>query len=218
MRKLLSFSLYVFIAFISNILIGCNNSTPYSEIPEKSYEEFYEDLKNTTIEMEVVIKDKRATFLYTNDDSYFVSTIKYENAQEYGFIYENETNILYSLDKGKVSSEITDDLSKEQIKKIFESANYFFYLRLDIKKFIFQETVTIANRECNKYRYEDTQTNTIYNIYLDHETSLCLKLVMSKNENIELFFETKKYINEPQISNYQSMVYSYKEQNSQKDK
>ena len=87
MRKLLSFSLYVFIAFISNILIGCNNSTPYSEIPEKSYEEFYEDLKNTTIEMEVVIKDKRATFLYTNDDSYFISTIKYENAQEYGFIY-----------------------------------------------------------------------------------------------------------------------------------
>ena len=33
---------------------------------DKIGEEFYEDLKNTAIEMEVIIKDKRAIFLQTH--------------------------------------------------------------------------------------------------------------------------------------------------------
>ena len=63
MRKLLYASLYSLLVMISSILTGCNQPFKDNGIPNKTYEDFYEDLKNTSIEMEVIVKDKRAIFL-----------------------------------------------------------------------------------------------------------------------------------------------------------
>ena len=209
MRKILYTSLYAFLIMVSSILFGCNEPFNDTLIPEKSYEDFYEDLKNTAIEMEVIIKDKRAIFYYTNDDNYFINTIKYENAQEFGFICDLKNNTLYTVDKGQITGEITSLIAESQIKSIFQSANYFFYLKLDKNKLVYQETTTLLNRECDKYRYEDTNKNLVYTIYLDKQTSLCLKCVCSNEDVTELFFETKKFEFNPNIQNYILLVNSY---------
>ena len=209
MRKILYTSLYAFLIMVSSILFGCNEPFNDTLIPEKSYEDFYEDLKNTAIEMEVIIKDKRAIFYYTNDDDYFITTIKYENAQEFGFICDLKNNTLYTVDKGQITGEITSLIAESQITSIFKSANYFFYLKLDKNKLVYQETTTLLNRECNKYRYEDTNKNLVYTIYLDKQTSLCLKCVCSNEDVTELFFETKKFEFNPNIQNYILLVNSY---------
>jgi len=221
MRKLFSLSLYIIMGFFLNMLLGCNepNDSPTNSIPDKTYEEFYNDLGNTTIEMEVVIKDKRATFFYSNDQEFFVSSIKYENAQEFGFVYNKLDNILYTIDKGQITKQVTSSMAQVQITNIFKTANYLFHLKLNKDKFVFQETVTIADRECSKFRYEDTSKNQVYNIYLDNETSLCLKCVCSNiNTNTtEFFFETKKYTQEPNVTNYKDLIFSYTNNNDNKN-
>lgn len=209
MRKLLYASLYSLLVMISSILAGCNQPFKDNGIPNKTYEDFYEDLKNTAIEMEVIVKDKRAIFFYTNDENYFITTIKYENAQEFGFIYDLHNNILYTVDKGQITAEFTSLVAESQITSIFQSANYFFYLKFDTNKLVFQEKTTIINRECNKYRYEDTDKNLVYNIYIDTQTSLCLKCVCSNNDVTEAFFETKKFESSPNIENYTSLITQY---------
>lgn len=211
MRKLLNLSLYVILSLFSNLLLGCNepNNETGNDIPDKTYEEFYNELGNTTIEMEVVLNDKRATFFYINDEEYFVSTIKYENAQEFGFVFNKQESILYTIDKGQVTQSVSSSIAKNKLATIFKSANYLFYLKLNKNKFVFQETVTIANRECGKYRYEDSSKKLIYNIFIDNETSLCLKCVCSKNDTVEMFFETKKFLQETNVENYKLLVYTY---------
>ena len=217
MRKLLNLSLYVILGLLSNLLLGCNepNNESGNNIPDKTYEEFYNELGDTTIEMEVVLNDKRATFFYSNDEEYFVSTIKYENAQEFGFVFNKQDNILYTIDKGEVTQSVSSSIAKNKLATIFKSANYLFYLKLNKNKFVFQETVTIANRECSKYRYEEPSKNLVYNIFIDKETSLCLKCVCSKNDTVEMFFETKKFLQETNVQNYKILVYTYNE--SKKD-
>ena len=138
MRKILYTSLYAFLVMVSSILFGCNEPFNDTLIPEKSYEDFYEDLKNTAIEMEVIIKDKRAIFYYTNDDDYFITTIKYENAQEFGFICDLKNNTLYTVDKGQITGEITSLIAESQIKSIFQSANYYIH---DLKGLLFLDTL-----------------------------------------------------------------------------
>ena len=129
MRKLLNLSLYVILGLLSNLLLGCNepNNESGNNIPDKTYEEFYNELGDTTIEMEVVLNDKRATFFYSNDEEYFVSTIKYENAQEFGFVFNKQDNILYTIDKGEVTQSVSSSIAKNKLATIFKSANYLFY-------------------------------------------------------------------------------------------
>lgn len=209
MRKFICMSLYTFLVMISNILVGCNSPFEDKSIPNKTYEDFYDDLINTTIEMEVVIKEKRAIFNYTNNENYFITTIRYENGQEFGFIYERENQILYTMDKGQITNDFSSIIAESQVNQIFQSANYFFYLRLDKEKMDFVESTTLLNRECNKYRYEDADKNLVYNIYIDKETSLCLKCVCSNGDVIDLFFETKKFENVSSTKNYESLIANY---------
>ena len=125
-----------------NILVGCSSPFKDNSIPNKTYEDFYDDLINTTIEMEVVIKEKRAIFNYTNNENYFVTTIRYENGQEFGFIYERQNKILYTMDKGQITNDFSSIIAESQVNQIFQSANYFFYLRLDKEKMDLTEKET----------------------------------------------------------------------------
>ena len=124
MRKLLNLSLYVVLSLFFNLLLGCNepNNESGNNIPDKTYEEFYNDLGDTTIEMEVVLNNKRATFFYSNDDEFFISTIRYENSQEFGFVFNKLENILYTIDKGQITQEVSSSIAKNKLNSIFKSA------------------------------------------------------------------------------------------------
>lgn len=210
MKKLLHLSLCALVSVISNMLVGCSepNNNDFT-IPDKTYEDFYKDLEDTTIEMEVIIKDKRTMFYYSSNEEYFVTTWKYENGQEFGFIYDNMNKTLYTLDKGKITLDVSASIAEKQIENIFKSANFLFYLKLDKSKFEFVEQVEIANRICNKFRYNDKSNDVVYNIYIDTESSLCFKCVRSKNNSTELFFEIKKFDNNTNIESFKSLINIY---------
>ena len=98
MRRLLFFSYEFIIIFFSSFLFGCETSTSFMDFQPKSYDEYYNFLENTTIQIEMVVNNKRAVCTYTNDGTIYVYTIKYQHSNEYGYIYNTLSNELFCLE------------------------------------------------------------------------------------------------------------------------
>lgn len=220
MRKLLSVSLYALLVLVSNIITGCSKQLVDLKYEEKTYEELYDELKNTTVELEVVIEGKRNIFFYSNNDNLYIYTIKYENGPEMGYIYDNESKRVYSLERNELSLKYSDIEAEEHIEKLFKTSSFLIYLNLDKDKFEYIETTTIINRECFKYRYETNSKKgtEVYHFFIDKETSLCLKCVYHINDEVKLYFETKRFSPSSEIDIYKNLVDSFVKEESKPKK
>lgn len=220
MRKLLSFSLYALLMLVSNIITGCTKETVDLKFEEKTYEELYEELKNKTVELEVVIEGKRNMFFFSNNDNIYIYTIRYENGPEMGHIYDNSTKRVYSLERNQLTLKYSGVEAEEHIEKIFNASSLLIYLKLDKTKFEYIETTTITNRECFKYRYENqTKKGTeVFHLFIDKETSLCLKCVYYINDEVKLYFETKKFSPSSEVDIYKNLVDSFMKEESKPKK
>lgn len=220
MRKLLSFSLYALLMLVSNIFTGCTKETVDLKFEEKTYAELYEELKNKTVELEVVIEGKRNMFFFSNNDNIYIYTIRYENGPEMGHIYDNNTKRVYSLERNQLTLKYSGVEAEEHIEKIFNASSLLIYLKLDKTKFEYIETTTITNRECFKYRYENqTKKGTeVFHLFIDKETSLCLKCVYYINDEVKLYFETKKFSPSSEVDIYKNLVDSFMKEESKPKK
>lgn len=220
MRKLLSFSLYALLMLVSNIFTGCTKETVDLKFEEKTYAELYEELKNKTVELEVVIEGKRNMFFFSNNDNIYIYTIRYENGPEMGHIYDNNTKRVYSLERNQLTLKYSGVEAEEHIEKIFNTSSLLIYLKLDKTKFEYIETTTITNRECFKYRYENqTKKGTeVFHLFIDKETSLCLKCVYYINDEVKLYFETKKFSPSSEVDIYKNLVDSFMKEESKPQK
>lgn len=215
MKKLFCLSIYTMFSFVFGILFGCNTQKNTNDLKEKTINEFHEEIKNTKFDMELIIDNYRATCSYANDSQLYVFSIKYENNKEYGYIYDSVNHELYNIDNGYLKLKSDNTLKKnEMIEKLLSSSCLIYYINHDLDKFEFIEQTIIANRDCNKYRYitEHKGKEMVYNIYIDIETQLCLKTVCSHGDNIEFYFEAKKFENNPSLDSYKEMISSIKEE------
>lgn len=208
MRKLLNFSITSFLMFLSCLLWGCQNPKEISGFQAKTTDEYFSNLLNTTMEIELIVNNQRSKCFYSNDSNIFVFTIKYEHSNEYGYIYDNETNDVYCIENQELNYYNTlDDVSIEQL---LNKLNFLFYLKFDTSKFDYIDDymLTICNRKCDHYRFTEiiNGNETVFNIYIDRESSFCLRATCSINDNTIIHFETKKFTNESEVNQYRTMV------------
>lgn len=211
MRKLLNFSITSFLMFISCLLWGCQETKEVSEFKIKTKDEYYTNLLNTTLEIELLINNQRTQCFYSNDSNIFVFTIKYEHSNEYGYIYDNETNDVYCLDNQELSlMSVNNEITMEQLLDKF---NFLFYLKFDTTNFELKNTLSICNRICDHYRFTEVinNTDTVFNVYIDRESGFCLRATCSINDSTIIHFETKKFIYEPSVNQYRTMVTASKD-------
>lgn len=211
MRKLLSFSLNSLFIFISSFIFGCNAPSCDNNFKKKTYDDYYNSLENTTIEMELIVDNNRAMCLYSNDGETYVFTIKYQYSGEYGYIYNTKNNELFCIENQKVTQKKLNIDAENKISELYNTNNILFHLRFDTEKFEYIQTVTVCNKKCDKYRFVDKlyDTEATYNIYIDKETGFCLKAVCVVNGSTKIYFETKRFIKTPSIENYLFMIKEY---------
>lgn len=211
MKKLFCLSIYTIFSFVFGLLFGCNTPNSSNNLKQKTFNEFHSELKDTQFDMELIMNDYRATCTYANDGQLYVFSIKYENKKEYGYIYDSINHKLYNIDNGYLNLKTDNTLKKnETIEKLLSSSCLIYYINHDLEKFEFIEETTVAGRNCNKYRYisEYKGKEMVYNIYIDIETQLCLKTICINEDNVEFYFETKKFEKHPNLSNYRNMIIS----------
>lgn len=211
MQRLLIFSYNFIIIFFSSFLFGCETSTSFMDFQPKSYDEYYNFLENTTIQIEMVVNNKRAVCTYTNDGIIYVYTIKYQHSNEYGYIYDTLTNELFCLEDQIITGKKMRDEAEEAITKLYNSSNILFHLKFDYAKFVYINTVTICNRSCDKFRFIDeiNGEEVTFNVYIDKETGFCLKGVCSSKDTTYIYFETKSFLLKPSIDTYKQIITSY---------
>lgn len=212
MRKLLNFSITSFLMSISCLLYGCQEQKEISKFTPKTVDEYYTNLLNTTMEIDLIINGQRTQCFYSNDSNLFVITIKYEHSNEYGYIYDNETNDIYNIENHEISFvKSTDNVPTE---KLLSKLNILFYLNFDHSKFDYVDdyTLTICNRKCDHYRFTEliNGNETVFNLFIDRESAFCLRATCSVNASTIIHFETKKFIYEPSVNQYRTMVTSSK--------
>ncbi len=215
MRKLLSASLYTLLVLLSNIIPSCNDDKEV-KFEEKTYEELYEELQNTTIELEVLKEGKRNIFYYSNNENIYIFTIKYDNGPEFGYIYDRENQTIYNLERQNVTIQFEGTLATDYFEKIFKASNFLLYLSLDYEKFEYIDTTTIVNRKCYQYRYETKTKNgsEVSNFFIDKETSLCLKYIFSIDGETKLYIETKRFTSGSNIDCYKQLIDAYQKEQS----
>lgn len=212
MRKLLNFSITSFLMFISCLLWGCQEQRDFSGFNPKTAEEYYASLLNTTMEIELIVNNQRTQCFYSNDSNIFVFTIKYEHSNEYGYIYDNENNDIYYIENQQISyMKSADDVS---VDLLLSKLNFLFFLNFDTSKFDYIDDYILVscNRKCNHYRFTEIINNneTVFNIYIDEESAFCLRATCSVNDSTIIHFETKKFVYEPCVNQYRTMVTSSK--------
>ena len=209
MRNFLFLSNYFLIILLS-FLFGCSVPS-YDDFKPKSYDEYYNSLENTTIEMELVVDNRRAICFYTNDSTTYVFTIKYQYSSEFGYIYNTENNELYDIENKKINHKKINVDAENAISKLYNSNNILFHLNFDYTKFEYINTVTVCNRKCNKYRFTDELNGeeATFNVYIDTETGFCLKGVCVVKDSTKIYFEAKKFINESAINEYIDLIKEY---------
>lgn len=215
MQKILILFSNFLLILLSVFAAGCESSS-INDFKKKSYDEYYTSLENTTIEMELVVDNKRAICFYTNDSKTFIFTIKYQYSSEYGYLYNTVNNELYCLENQVITQKKINSDAEEAIWKLYNSNNILFHLQFDYSEFEYIGTVTICNRECNKYRFIDQLNGeeATFNIYIDNETGFCLKGVCVVDDSTKIYFEAKKFIKEANIQPYIDLINKY-EKNTQ---
>lgn len=211
MRRFLSLTLNFIILIVSCFTSGCKTESNQDQIPHKTYQEYYEILLNSTIEMELTINNKKATCFYGNDSNIYVYTIKYQHSTEFGFIYDSNKEILYSFENKNISIRKENILLDEIIENVFKYANFFIYINHDTSGYEYKNTVTVCNRKCDKYRFVDELNGeeATFNVYIDRETTLCLKATCTTESGFNLLFETKKFNYVPSIDYYKTCIDSF---------
>lgn len=217
MRKILSLSINFVILIISCFTSGCSPEVEKQEIPHKTYQEYYDILLNSTLEMELNINNKKATCFYSNDSNTFVYTIRYQHSTEYGFIYDKQSQILYSYENQNIAIEKTDISVDEIMEKVFNHANFLLYLNYDTSGYEYKNTVTVCNRTCDKYRFVDEfkGEEATFNVYIDQETSLCLKTTCTLSNGSTFSFDTKKFNYIPSVDYYKLSIDIFNIKNAQ---
>lgn len=210
MHKILTLLSNSLLIIVSTFIIGCKTPV-YNDFKPKTYDQYYNSLENTTIEMELVVNNKRAMCLYTNDTKTYVFTIKYQYSSEFGYIYNTVNNELYSIENQKIIKKEINVDAENAIAKLYKSNNVLFHLKYDFSKFEYINTVTVCNRECNKYRFIDELNGeeATFNIYIDNETGFCLKGVCVVKDSTKIYFETKKFITQSSINDYIKLIDEY---------
>ena len=99
--------------------------------------------------------------------------------------------------------------------KLYNASNFLFHLKYDFSKFEYINTVTVCNRNCNKYRFKENINGTLatFNVYIDQATGFCLKGVCVIDDETKIYFETKRFISEPNINNYFNAINEYEAKN-----
>lgn len=211
MRRLLFFSYEFIIIFFSSFLFGCETSTSFMDFQPKSYDEYYNFLENTTIQIEMVVNNKRAVCTYTNDGTIYVYTIKYQHSNEYGYIYNTLSNELFCLEDQVITSKKMKDEAEEIITKLYNTSNILFHLKFRYQDFEYINTVTICNRECDKFRFIDELNGeeVTFNVYIDQETGFCMKGVCITKDTTLIYFEAKRFICESSTESYKEIILKY---------
>lgn len=211
MRRILTLSFNALLIIVSLLFPGCDSNESIYNFQPKTYNEYYNALENTTIQIELVVNNKRAVCYYSNDSTTFVYTIKYQHSNEYGYIYNTKTNELYCMEDQKITKKELNDDAEETISKLYNASNFLFHLKYDFSKFEYINTVTVCNRNCNKYRFKENINGTLatFNVYIDQATGFCLKGVCVIDDETKIYFETKRFISEPNINNYFNAINEY---------
>ena len=217
MRRLLLLTYNALFIILLSFLNGCKSASYIDEFKPKSYDHYYNSLENTTIQIELIIDNRRAICLYSNDSDYYVYTIKHQYSNEYGYIYNTKTNELYCIENQTIVSKQLNKDAEDTITHIFDSLNILFHLNYDFSTFEYINTVKVCNRPCDKYRFVDKINNqsATFNVYIDQETGFCLKGVCVINNETTIYFETKRFINEPSIQCYLEQLNNYNKKNTQ---
>lgn len=208
MRRFLILSLNFIVLIVSCFTTGCKNTERKDEIPHKTYQEYHDILLNSTLEMELTINNRRASCFYSNNSNIYVYTIKYQHSTEYGFVYDKTNEILYSYENKNISISKTDISLDEIIENMFKKANFLLYLNHDTSGYEYKNTVTVCNRKCDKYRFVDEidGEEATFNVYIDKETTLCLKATCILNNNSTFSFETKDFNYSPSVGYYKTLI------------
>ena len=214
MRRFLSLTLNFIILFVSCFTSGCKAENNQEQIPHKTYQEYHNILLNSTIEMELTVNNKKATCFYGNDSNIYVYTIKYQHSTEFGYIYDSEKEILYGFENKKIYIKKENISLDEIIEEMFKYANFLLYINHDTSGYEYKNTVTVCNRKCDKYRFIDELNGeeATFNVYIDKETTLCLKATCTTESGFNLLFETKKFNYVPAVDYYKANIdYFYNE-------
>ena len=101
--------------------------------------------------------------------------------------------------------------AEQEITDLYNNSNVLFHLKFDYSQFEYINSVTVCNRECDKYRFVDeiNGEEATYNVYIDKETGLCLKGVCIINDSTMMYFETKNFVKEPSTGNYKQNLSSF---------
>lgn len=216
MKKLLVLTYNTIIFLLLSLLVGCKSPANPNEFKQHSYDDYYNALENTTIQIELIIDNKRAICYYTNNAEFYIYTIKYQYSNEYGYIYNTKTNELYYLENQRITSKIYKDEAEELITYLYNNANILFHLQYDYKTFEYVNTVTVCNRICDKYRFTKkiNGQKATFNIYIDKITGFCLKGICVVDEATAFYFEAKRFLYEPSVNNYIREVNAYNLKNT----
>lgn len=204
MYKYLILSYNAILLFLLTFITGCGAVEKNKTFEPKTYTEYYEALENTTIQIELIINNKRAICYYTNNSEFYVYTIKHQYSNEYGYIYNTKTNELYCIENQLITEKKLNHEAEQEITDLYNNSNVLFHLKYDYSSFEYINTVTVCSRECDKYRFEDTINGepATFNVYIDKDTGFCLKGVCIVNNITTIYFETKVFIREPKIDTY----------------
>lgn len=216
MRKIILFIFNSIFILQYLFITGCNIHSKETDFTPKTNVEYTSNFLNTTIEMELIKSDKRSICFYSNDTNIFVFTIRHQYSSEIGYIYCKSDKTLYYYDDGQISISQTNIDFENNIFNIPLETNVLFHLDFKEENFEYKKTVTVCNRECDKYRFITNVRNKelIFNIYIDKETGFCLKAVCSLDDVTDIYFETKKFINQPDIDYYKQLLILFKKQNN----
>ncbi len=211
MKKVLVFSINSIFILLTWFTTGCSAQPKKKEFTPKPLDEYYNILENSTIEMELFVDDKRTTCFYSNDTQLFVFTIKYQQSNEYGYLYDKSNNELYNIENHSIETESINKNPINIMNDLFEESYFLFHLKFDPEKFEYKESTYLCNKLCDVYRFVDEVKGeeAVFNIYIDQETGLCLKGVCSINDLTYVYFETKKFVNQPCINDYYKKIEEY---------
>ena len=215
MKRILILPFCSLFALISFVLFGCSQ-TPKNVVEIKEYSNYEEYLENKAFEIEMSFDKSKATYLFASNSNVYVLSTKYKTGQEYGYIYNSDTNELYHMQNQYVTFVTNGSEAQEKIKKSVFSSLMLFYTSLDTQKFEYLGEEEVLNIECFKYSYKVTEGNTKkeFTLYIDIETSLCLKATCKiGNEKPKYMnFTIKKIYDDPNINEYINIINQYNEQ------
>lgn len=216
MRKLLTLSFNAILILLTSLFSGCENQIKKNDFIPKTNEEYMESLLNTTIEMELIIEEKRATCYYSNNSDIFVFIIKGQYSSPSGYVYSKSEKTVYYYDGEKLIVTKTNVSFDEHIKNVHSETNFLFHLEFKDEPFEYKKTVTVCNRECDKFRFKTTIRNKdlTFNIYIDKETGFCLKAVCSYDDSTDIYFETKKFIQSSDLEFFINLINKCKKENN----